>query len=69
MNDTVADCTICNSQGTLVKVLSVPVIATGDKEQQTNAPVGELTEDYIKQNKEILDQQRTEALKETYDPS
>lgn len=69
MKDTVVDCTLCETQGTMYKVLSTPVITTGTKDNNENARVGEVTEAAIEENREILDIHRAEALKELYEPS
>jgi len=52
----------------MTKLLTVPTII------QTNTPedpgaVGELTNEYIEANREILQQQKEEAKKEEYDAS
>ncbi len=68
INDKATMCKTCNTEGQMTKLLTVPTII------QTNTPedpgaVGELTNEYIEANREILQQQKEEAKKEEYDAS
>jgi len=61
-------CIMCEGPHGLQKILTRPVIVNnspGEEEQE----VGELTKEYIESNRDILDQQKKEAKKETYEPS
>ena len=50
------------------KLLTTPNIVVGN-EADPNIEVGELTNEYIESNREILEQQKQEAKEETYEPS
>ena len=48
------------------KLLSTPTIIKDDIEIKQNK-IGELTKEYIEQNREILEEQKKEALEKDYD--
>jgi putative FmdB family regulatory protein len=64
INDSVDVCTNCGESGTMFKLLSKPLYKTKNKSKQS---VGDLTEEYIKDNRELLEQQK--AKREDYDPT
>jgi len=64
INETVVDCEDCLSKQTMTKVLSVPIIIKENKNDTDNNKVGKLTEQYIEENRIILEQQKKEARSE-----
>jgi hypothetical protein len=48
----------------MTKVLSVPIIIKENKNNTDNNKVGKLTEQYIEENRIILEQQKKEARSE-----
>tara|TARA_Y100000034_G_scaffold70677_1_gene85267 strand:+ start:125 stop:283 length:159 start_codon:yes stop_codon:yes gene_type:complete len=50
------------------KLLTTPNIVV-DNKADSNIEVGELTNEYIESNREILEQQKQQAKEETYEPS
>ena len=67
INDVVTDCTSCNKSGTMVKMLTSATYVN-TKEENTSK-VGQLTKEYIQTNKEILEEEKDKARKETYEPT
>ena len=68
INETLVDCSECESVQSMEKLLSTPIIIK-DEVITKNNKVGELTKEYIEANREILEQQKKEAKKEDYEPS
>jgi hypothetical protein len=66
--ETLTDCKHCNAENTLVKVLSVPYYGVKNlsKKDQT---VGDVTNEYIDANKEILEDLKKTSKSETYEPT
>ena len=62
IKDVFSTCKLCNTEDRLIKLLSVPTVIKEEKRQDKK--VGDLTEEYIELNKEIL-QQEKEKVKET----
>lgn len=63
------ECSQCESGNILERAVTIPYIM---KEQQTDyavTKIGQLTEDYIKQNKELLEEEKVKAREETYEPT
>tara|TARA_R100000008_G_C3541391_1_gene144958 strand:+ start:354 stop:524 length:171 start_codon:yes stop_codon:yes gene_type:complete len=54
--------------GKMTKLLTTPTIVT-TLEESSPEVVGEITKQYIESNREILEQQKEDAKKETYEPS
>tara|TARA_R100000152_G_C6655303_1_gene95757 strand:+ start:179 stop:433 length:255 start_codon:yes stop_codon:yes gene_type:complete len=57
-------CTKCEKTGTMVKLLTKPLYVTKNKPMHS---VGDLTEEYIKENRELLEEEK--AKREDYDPT
>tara|TARA_B100000085_G_scaffold131650_1_gene119917 strand:+ start:6208 stop:6474 length:267 start_codon:yes stop_codon:yes gene_type:complete len=62
------DCEKCNLTNTLSKMLNKPNIIKS-KNENKKSKVGEVTKQYIEDNREILKQQKEELKKKTYDKS
>jgi len=58
-------CPVCSSTGTIVRQLTKPLYAK--KEKISKRKTGELTEEYIELNKEILEEQKQKAEEEVYE--
>ena len=67
INDTMADCSKCESSDTMEKLLSTPIVLK--KEKKDKKKVGQTTKEYIEANREILENQKKEAKKESYEPT
>lgn len=67
ISETVELCTNCQKTGTMVKLLTTPFYKNS-KNTKTEK-VGDLTKSYIEQNREVLEQEKKEAKRETYEPS
>ena len=68
INETVIACKFCEKPTQMKKLLTTPNIivdATHDPERE----VGDLTNEYIDANRDILEQQKQEAKREEYEPS
>tara|TARA_R100000008_G_scaffold372_2_gene313 strand:- start:8684 stop:8842 length:159 start_codon:yes stop_codon:yes gene_type:complete len=52
----------------MIKDYSASFTVNSEKEKST-AEVGEITKEYIEENKKILKQQKKEAKSETYEPT
>ncbi len=63
INETLLDCKECTEKQTMTKVLSIPIIIKDNKTNDNNK-VGDLTEQYIEENRKILEQQKKEARSE-----
>jgi len=64
-------CEKCEKK-TMIKLLSKPFIRTkkgSNSSQNVQRQIGELTKEYIEENKKILETEKKEAKKETYEPS
>ena len=62
--ETQTKCIACEKEGNLIKLLTKPLhIKKGTK----SAQVGDLTKEYIKANREVLQQQKEEAKEETHE--
>ncbi len=68
LNDTPTQCKLCGTPNKMTKLLTTPNI-TVSNDTPVEGEVGELTQEYIEANREVLHQQKKEALKDTYDPS
>ena len=61
-------CQHCDATNKLTKLLTTPTIARPENEIEESR-VGELTNEYIEINREVLEQQKEEIKKEDYEPS
>ncbi len=66
INEEFDTCTICQTEGEITKLLSSPVVIKNVSSD--NKKIGDLTKEYIKANKEILDSEKKEAKDNTYEP-
>ena len=64
MKDVQESCQLCLEDNCLTKVPQIPAIK---REQAQNNNVGDLTNDYIKQNQELLKEMKKEARSQTYE--
>ena len=62
------DCEKCDSIDTLQKIIGNPYYKIKEDHSKENS-VGQLTEEYIKENRKVLEQQKKEAKQKTYDSS
>jgi len=68
LDEIYSDCEQCGCTGSMARLLSKPFII----KQQTDSnrtQVGELTKKYIKENRELLKQEKEELRKKTHEPS
>lgn len=64
MADTQTECIACEKVGNLTKLITKPLhVKKGNKKSQ----VGDLTKEYIKANREVLEQQKEEAKEDTHE--
>jgi|TARA_R110000824_G_scaffold299606_3_gene487678 hypothetical protein len=68
MQDGAPVCQLCDSEDQMKKLLTTPKIVVGDT-PASNIEVGDITNEHIEANREILEQQKQEAKKETHEPS
>tara|TARA_Y100000310_G_scaffold333108_1_gene409981 strand:+ start:519 stop:785 length:267 start_codon:yes stop_codon:yes gene_type:complete len=68
LEETFSDCEKCEQPNTMKKLLSRPL--TLKKPTTTsNKKIGDLTKEYIEENRKVLEQQKKEAKQKTHDPS
>ena len=65
-SDKLIDCIKCEHSGTLSKLLGKPHIRK-TQQVETVPPGGSVTNKFIEENREILKQQKREAVKKTYE--
>jgi putative FmdB family regulatory protein len=63
------DCLACGEKDKMVKLLSSPFIIRKQNMIHDNKKVGELTKEYINENKRILEQHKEEIKGEEYESS
>ena len=66
INEVLVDCPKCDATQSMEKLLSTPIIMKNDIEINKNK-VGELTKEYIEENRRILQEQIKEAKSEDYE--
>jgi Zn-finger nucleic acid-binding protein len=66
MNDKIDFCTNCQEFGTMVKLLTTPLYKNKNTDIQK---IGETTKEYIEKNREILEQEKKNAKRDTYEPT
>ena len=64
MKETEESCQLCLKEGCLTRIPQMPSIK---KEHAENSSVGSVTNNFIKENKDLLDQMKKEARSQTYD--
>jgi hypothetical protein len=64
-------CISCNTSGSLSRIFSRNTFTVLNNKQQVKGeqPAGILTKEYIEENRKILEEQKTEATSEEYEPS
>ena len=67
--ETFSDCAKCSHSGSMQKLLSTPITIKKEATNISNKKIGELTKEYIEENRKVLKQQKEEAKKKSYDPS
>tara|TARA_Y100000593_G_scaffold64669_1_gene119290 strand:- start:13657 stop:13857 length:201 start_codon:yes stop_codon:yes gene_type:complete len=65
MKETQESCQLCEETGHLLRVPQMPNIKKENISR--NKSVGSLTKDYIEQNRELLQDMKTEARSQEYD--
>ena len=60
-------CKLCDTEGQIIKLLSVPTVIKEEKRQDKK--IGDLTEEYIELNKDILQQEKEKVKEIIYEPS
>tara|TARA_R110002110_G_scaffold368422_1_gene578206 strand:+ start:464 stop:730 length:267 start_codon:yes stop_codon:yes gene_type:complete len=68
ISDVPTQCRLCSESNKITKLLTTPNIKV-TTESPEPGEVGEITQEYIEANREVLHQQKEEAKKETYEPS
>jgi putative FmdB family regulatory protein len=63
------DCNKCEQKQTMKKLLSVPFIIKKGIVNDLDRNVGDITNEYIEINREILEQQKEEGKKTDYEPT
>ena len=66
INEKLDFCTNCQEFGTMIKLLTTPVYNT---KQKNKSNVGDVTNEYIEKNRELLEQEKEKAKRETYEPA
>jgi putative FmdB family regulatory protein len=66
INEVLVDCPKCDATQSMEKLLSTPIIIKSDI-QISQDKVGELTKEYIEENRRILQEQIKEAKSEDYE--
>ncbi|MBL18409.1 MAG: hypothetical protein CMC82_01075 [Flavobacteriaceae bacterium] len=64
------DCEKCDTKDSLVKLMSKPtILKTKSKTAGEDSEVGNLTKQFIEENREVLNKQKEEYSKKQYDKS
>ena len=66
MSEKADTCTNCGESDTMVKLLTIPLYKKNNTRDQK---IGQMTKEYIEQNREILEQEKESAKRETYEPT
>ena len=69
INETHTQCEFCTTEDTMIKLLTKPTILRNYSQVNSEEVVGELTNDYIQKNREVLEAEKEKAKKEVYEPS
>ena len=67
--ETFSDCEKCKQPNTMQRILSTPLTINKKSTGHPNKKVGELTKEYIEENRKILEQQKKEATRKANDSS
>ena len=68
INETLLDCEECTQKQTMNKLLATPIIIKG-KNKSEDKKIGDLTRQYIEENRKILEEQKKELKKEDHEPA
>ena len=68
INEVLVDCCECGASQSMRKLLSTPMIIKDDIQIKRNK-IGELTKEYIEENRKILEEQKKEARSKDHDPT
>ena len=66
--ETFSDCEKCEQKGTMQKLLSTPITIKKQTIDISNKKIGELTKEYIEENRKILEEQK-KIKREDYESS
>ena len=66
MNEKLDFCTNCQEFDTMIKLLTTPMFNTKQKHDNS---VGNVTKEYIEKNRDLLEQEKEKAKRETYEPT
>jgi putative FmdB family regulatory protein len=67
INEVFVDCQECGALQSMQKLLSTPNIIK--KQEQEKIKIGDLTKEYIEENRKILEKQKKEARNKEHEPS
>ncbi len=67
MDETHSDCEACGVVDSMEKILTSPVVI--QKEKADKQQVGALTQQYIEDNRRLLEIEKQKAMSEKYEPS
>ena len=67
--ETFSDCEKCEQKGTMQKLLSIPITIKKEIDNIFTKKIGDLTKEYIEENRKILAQQKKEAKRKANDSS
>jgi|TARA_Y100000034_G_scaffold115586_1_gene152959 putative FmdB family regulatory protein len=67
--ETFSDCEKCEQKDTMQKLLSTPLTIKKPATKTSPTKIGELTKEYIEENRKVLKQQKEEAKKKSNDAS
>jgi len=62
-----SDCEQCDTKGSLKKVLSVPYYGIKTLSKEAQKKIGEITKEYIEENRKILEQQKEDIKRKRKD--
>jgi hypothetical protein len=69
INEMHTQCEFCETEDTMIKLLTKPTILRNYSQINTEHGVGEITNEYIEKNREVLEAEKEKAKKEVYEPS
>jgi putative FmdB family regulatory protein len=66
LKEKVTDCSVCGEKDSLRKLLSIPIVR-GLNVQEEEQQIGDLTNEKIEENREVLQKQKKEMKEKDYD--
>jgi hypothetical protein len=63
--ETFSDCEKCEQKNTMQRLLSMPITIKKQGPDVSNKKIGELTKEYIEENRKVLKQQKEEVKKKS----